>query len=82
MQFYVMNTHYSTKKKNRSLISPLSLRTIFSDLALWRRRSWSVTSREREVLSLWRYIRQLFFHVHIRTKAIFTTEKQPWKSNF
>ena len=39
----------------RSLISPLSLRTVFSYLALWRHHSWSVTSRERGALALWRH---------------------------
>ena len=72
-QFYVMNT---AQKNYRSLISLLSLRTVFSDLALWRRHSWSVTSRERGVLVLWRYIRRLFMllYAQIGAKAIFTSE--------
>ena len=45
-----------------------------SDLALWRHHSWSVTSRERGVLALWRNIRRLFLHVPIGAKAIFTSE--------
>ena len=47
---------------------------VFSDLALWRHHSWSVTSREREVLASWRHISQLFLHAHIGTKAIFTND--------
>ena len=31
-------------------------------------------SREREALALWRHIRQLFLHVQIGAKAIFTSE--------
>ena len=31
-------------------------------------------SREREVLALWRHIRQLFLHAQIDAKAIFTSE--------
>ena len=67
----------SLKNNRRSFISPLSPRNIFSDLALWRHHSWSLTSREREVLALWRHIRRLFFHAQIGAKAIFTGEKQP-----
>ena len=55
-------------------MSPLSLRMVFSDLALWRHHSWSVTSRERGVLALWRHIRRLFLHEEIGAKAIFTSE--------
>ena len=48
-------TQNSTKNNYRSLISPLPLRTFFSDLALWRHHRWSVTSCERGVLDLWRH---------------------------
>ena len=34
-------------------------------LALWRHHSWSVTSREREKLTLWRHIRRMFLQVQI-----------------
>ena len=60
------------KNNHRSFISPLSLRTAFSDLALWRHHSWSVTSREREALIL--YIRRFFLYAQIGAKAIFTSE--------
>ena len=60
----------------RSLISPLSLRTVFSDLVVWRHHSWSVTSRECRTLALWRHIRRLFLHAQIGAKAIFTSEYQ------
>ena len=33
-----------------------------------------VTSREREILALWRHICRLFLHVQIGAKAIFTSE--------
>ena len=67
-------THNSAKNHHRSLISQLSPRTAFSDFALWRHHSWSVTSREREILALWRHICRLFLHVQIGAKAIFTSE--------
>ena len=53
---------------------------VFSDVALWRHHSWSVTSRERGVLALWRRIRRLFLYAQIGAKAIFTSEYQPWIS--
>ena len=38
--------------KSKTWLQPwLSLRTVFSDLQLWRHRSWSVTSHERGVLT-------------------------------
>ena len=46
-------------------------------LVLCRHHSWSVTSRERGVLALWRHIRRLFLHVPFGAKAIFTSEFQP-----
>ena len=58
----------------RSLISPLSIRTAFSDLVLWRYHSWSVTSHERTALALWRHIRRLLLHAQFGAKAIFTSE--------
>ena len=57
--------HHSATSNHRSLISPLSLRTLFSNLTLWRHHGWSVTSREREALALWRHIRLLFLHAQI-----------------
>ena len=47
---------------------------VFSDLALLRDHSWSVTSRERDILALWRHIRRLFLHAQIGAKAISTSE--------
>ena len=67
-------THNSAKNHDRSLISQLSPRTACSDFALWRHRGWSVTSRELEILALWRHIRRLFLHAQIGAKAIFTSE--------
>ena len=67
-------THCSATNNHRSLISPLSLRKVFCDLTLWHYHSWSVTSREREALALWRHIRRLFLHAQIGAKAIFTSE--------
>ena len=45
----------------------------FSALALWRHHNWTVTSREREMLALWR---RLFLHAQIGTKAIFTSDTE------
>ena len=70
--------NFAAKSNHRSLISPLSPRNIFSDLALWRHHSWSVTSRERELLALWRHIRRLFLHAQNGTKAIVTNEVHLW----
>ena len=46
--YYMSWTHHSAANKHRSIISPLSLWTVFSDLTLWRRHSWSITSHERD----------------------------------
>ena len=73
-RYLISWTHRSATNNHRSLISPLSLGTVFSDLTLWRHYSWSVTSREREALALWRHIRRLFLHAQIGAKAIFTSE--------
>ena len=50
--YFMSWTHHSTTHKHPSLISPLSLRMVFSDLTLWRHHSWSVISREHEALAL------------------------------
>ena len=71
---FMSRRHNSAKSNYQSLIEPLSLRTIFSDLALWRHHSWSVTSRECGVLILWRHIRRLFLYAEIGAKAMFTSE--------
>ena len=71
--FYAPGTHNSAKNHHRSLISQLSPRTVFSDFALWRHQSCSVTSRERGILALWRHIRRLFLHAQIGANAIFTS---------
>ena len=70
-------THKSAKNYHRPLISPLWPREVFSDIALWRHHSWSVPSRERELLALWRQIRRLLLHAQIGENAIFTSEKLP-----
>ena len=67
-------THNSAKNHHRLLISQLSPRTAFSDIALWRHHCWSVTSREHQILALWRHIRRLSLHAQIGAKAIFTSE--------
>ena len=72
--FYVPGTHNTAKNLHRSLISQLSPRMVFSNFALWHHQSWSVTSRERGILALWRHIRQLFLHAQIGAKVIFTSE--------
>ena len=73
-RYFISWTHRSDTNNHRSLISPLSLGTVSSDLTLWRHHSWSVTSREREALALWRHIHRLFLHAQIGAKAIFTSE--------
>ena len=59
-RYFIYWTHRSATDNHRSLISPLSLGTAFSDLTLWRHHSWSVTSCERDALALWRQISRLF----------------------
>ena len=76
--YFMSWTHNSTKSNHQSLISPLLLRTVSSDFALWRHHSWSVASHERGVLALWRHIHWLFLDVQIGGKPIFTSEQQPW----
>ena len=57
-RYFMSWIHKNSAKCNcRSLISPLSLRTVFPDLTMWRHHSWSVTSLERGILALWRHIR-------------------------
>ena len=58
--YFMSWTHHSATNTHCSLISLLTLRTVNFDLTLWWHNSWSVTSLEREVLALWRHIRQLF----------------------
>ena len=72
--YFMSWTHNSTKNDYRSLISPLSQRTDFSDLVLWCHHSWSVTSHGCGVLALWRHIRWLLLHVQVGAKKIFTSE--------
>ena len=59
-RYFISWTYRSATNNHRSPISPLSPGTIFSDLTLWHHHSWSVTSREREALALWRNIHRLF----------------------
>ena len=59
-RYFISWTYRSATNNHRSPISPLSPGTVFSDLTLWRHHSWSVTSREREALALWRNIHRLF----------------------
>ena len=44
--------HNSAKHNYQLLISPLLLRTVFSDRTLWHHHTWSVTSRQCGVLTL------------------------------
>ena len=72
---FMPRTHNAAKNNHWLLISPLSLKTVFPELASWRHHIWSVTSRERAVLALWCHIRRLFMHAaQIVTKAIFSRE--------
>ena len=74
MWYFMSWIHNSAKKNHWSLIPPLPLKTVFSDLALWCNHSWSVTSHERGVLALRHHIRRLFLHAQICAKQIFTSE--------
>ena len=55
-------------------MAPLSQKTVFADVELWRHHGWSVASSEREVLALWRHIRRVFLRAQIGAKAIITSE--------
>ena len=70
-RYFMSWTHNSPENNHRSLISQPSPRTVVSDLALWRHHSGSVTSRESEILALWRHICRLLLHAQIGAKAIF-----------
>ena len=70
--YFVSWTCNTTKNNYRSLILPLSLRTVFSDLAFWHEHSWSVMSSEHGVLVLSWHIHWLLLHVQIGTKVVFT----------
>ena len=65
---YVLNTPLRYKQ------SSVAHFAIVADLTLWCQHKWSVTSREREALVLWRHIRRLFLYAQIGAKAIFTSE--------
>ena len=73
--FDVLDTQFNSLK-NKSSIAHFVIvwKTVFLTEALWRHHSWSVTSRERGVLALWRHIRRLFFHVPFGAKAILASE--------
>ena len=77
--FYVNERTISLKQLSIADFA-IVVRTVFSDLALWRHHSWFVTSRERGLQALWRHIRRLFLHAQIGATAIFTSEIQPWIS--
>ena len=75
MYYFISYTLFYDPERTILPISPLSLGTVFSDLALWRRYSCSVTSRELGLLAFWRrHIRWLFLHAEIGANAIFTSE--------
>ena len=74
MYYFISYTLSYVPERTRLPISPLSVGTVFSYLALWRQYSCSVMSRERGLLALWRHIRRLFLNAQIGTKAIFTSE--------
>ena len=78
-RYFISWAQNSAQNNHWSLILPFSPRTVLSDLALRRNQSWSVTSREHEVLALC-HVRRLFLHAQIGAKAICTCENQPWRS--
>ena len=72
-RYFTSLTHHFATNNHRSLISPLSLRTVLSELTLWRHHDWSVTSDECDALALWPYF-SIFLDAQIGTNAIFTSE--------
>ena len=74
MYYFISYTLSYVLERKRLPISPLSLGTVFSDLALWRHCSCFVTLREDGLVALWRHIRRLFSHTQIGANAIFTSE--------
>ena len=79
---FMSRTHNSNKNNQPSLISPLSPRTVFSDLVLWPHQGWSMMSCTPEVLTFWGHISWFFLHVPIGARVIFTSEEQLWISSF
>ena len=71
--FYILSTPFRYKQLSIAHFAIVAKDGLF-DLTLWRHHNWSVTSREREALALWRHIRRLFLHAQIGAKAIFTSE--------
>ena len=69
-RYFMSWTHFSTKNNYRSLISPLSLRTVFSYLVLWRHHNWCVTSHEWRVLELWPHNHRFLLHAQFFLNAI------------
>ena len=76
---YFMSWTHNFAKKQSSIVhfAIVAKEDLFWLSIVTSTHSWSLTSREREVLALWRHIRRLFFHAQIGAKAIFTGEKQP-----
>ena len=73
-RYFVLNTPFRYKQTSFAHFAIAPRTVFFSDLTLWRHHCWSVTSRECEVLALWRHISQLFLHAQIGAKEIFTSE--------
>ena len=73
-RYFMSWTHDFAQSNYWSLILPLALKTVFSDLALWCHNSWSVTLHDRGVLVLQSHLYRLFFHMQIGAKTIFTSE--------
>ena len=69
-QYFMSWAHSSAKNNHRSLISSLSLRKVFYDLALWRHHIWSVTSRERQLLALSRLLPRPAVNIAVNEKSI------------
>ena len=71
--FHVLNTPFRLKQPSIAHFAIVAKEGLFC-LPLWRHHKWSVTSRERGALALWRHSRRLFSHTGIRAKAIVTSE--------
>ena len=68
MHFYFLHTNEPSIIMTNEL-NPGHL-TVFPNLPFWHNHSWPVTYGQREVLVLWRHIRELFLHALINWRKV------------
>ena len=73
MQFLILNKLFRHKQSSIAHFAIVAKEGLFW-LNIVTHHSWSVTSRERKALALWRHIRRLFLHTQIGARAIFISE--------